>query len=178
MKNDQAFFDFGTQYYVAGRYAVFAHLMPVAAHLLHHAIEMFLKGCLVDTMTLVEMKKTLGHDLLKTWNHFKNTTGDPSLDRFDGVVSNLHRFETIRYPDLIIAKGLICSIGFGATAESVASERPEPQYYLDVEAIDSLARALFKHASFNPTAFAMSLASTGREYLFKMNIGFQDVARP
>ena len=178
MKSDQAFFDFGTQYYVAGRYAVFAHLTPVAANLLHHAIEMYLKGCLVGTLTLDQMKKKCGHDLLKTWQHFKSKTGDPTLDQFDGAVSNLNNYETIRYPNPIITKGMICVIGFGATASSVASERPEPQYHLDVEAIDSLARVLFKHASFNPTTFAMSLASTGREYLFKMNIAFQDLARP
>jgi len=38
------FFGFGFQYYLAGRYAVAAQLLPVAANLLHHAIEMLLKG--------------------------------------------------------------------------------------------------------------------------------------
>ena len=38
------FFGFGYQYYLAGRYAVAAQLLPIAANLLHHAIEMLLKG--------------------------------------------------------------------------------------------------------------------------------------
>ena len=38
------FYRFGFQYYVAGRFAVIAQFSPVAANLLHHAIEMLLKG--------------------------------------------------------------------------------------------------------------------------------------
>lgn len=179
MEKNQAFFNFGTQYYIAGRFAVFAQLMPVAANLLHHAIEMYLKGCLVGTLTLDQMKKKeFGHELVKLWRRFKSNTGDPTLDRFDEVVSNLQEFARIRYPDLIIAKGLICSIGFGATASCVASERPEPQFYLDIDAIDSLARTLFNNVPFNPTAFVMTFAPLGVEYFFKMNVAFQDVPRP
>ena len=40
--------------------------------------------------------------VLKVWQYFKGKTGDPTLDCFDDVVSNLHQSETIRYPDLII----------------------------------------------------------------------------
>lgn len=176
MKSDQAFFDFGTQYYVAGRYAVFARLNPVAANLLHHAIELYLKGCLVDTLHLNDMKKgkVFGHDLLRGWQLFKSKTGDPTLDRFDGAVSDLNKYEDIRYPDDIIAKGLICSIGFGQP--SVTPQRQEPQYHLDVEPIDSLARALFHHASLNPKFFVMNLAPSEREYFFKENVAFQDVS--
>jgi hypothetical protein len=45
-KEGSEFIATGTQYYVAGRYAVIAGLMPVAGNLLHHAIEMCLKGAL------------------------------------------------------------------------------------------------------------------------------------
>ena len=38
----------GTQYYIAGRQAAMARLIPVYGNLLHHAVEMFLKGALVD----------------------------------------------------------------------------------------------------------------------------------
>jgi hypothetical protein len=88
MTDDDAigeFFTYGSQYYVAGRYGVFAALMPVAANLDHHAIEMFLKGALSKSMTLKEMKNKLGHDLDKTWQAFKTQTADESLERFDRV---------------------------------------------------------------------------------------------
>lgn len=44
------FFGFGFQYYLAGRYAVAAQLLPVAANLLHHAIEMLLRGASSSVM--------------------------------------------------------------------------------------------------------------------------------
>jgi hypothetical protein len=43
------FFSSAAQYYVAGRFGVFAALNPVAANLMHHAIEMYLKGALLKT---------------------------------------------------------------------------------------------------------------------------------
>lgn len=38
------FLDLALQYHVAGRSAYFAFSMPIAGNLLHHAIEMLLKG--------------------------------------------------------------------------------------------------------------------------------------
>jgi hypothetical protein len=74
------FFRYGCQYYVAGRYGVFAALIPVAANLHHHAIEMLLKGALARTMNLKEMKNKIGHKLEKCWEAFKAQAGDASLD--------------------------------------------------------------------------------------------------
>jgi hypothetical protein len=48
----ERFFSPATQYYVSARYDVFAGLNPVAGNLLHHAVEMCLKGALSKTMTL------------------------------------------------------------------------------------------------------------------------------
>jgi hypothetical protein len=41
-----AFFDRSIQYYAAGRFAFHSGLTPVAGNLLHHAVEMCLKGAL------------------------------------------------------------------------------------------------------------------------------------
>ena len=38
----------GTQYYIAARYAVLAHFDPVAGNIFHHAVEMILKGILLN----------------------------------------------------------------------------------------------------------------------------------
>jgi hypothetical protein len=102
------FFRYGCQYYVAGRYGVFAALMPVAANLHHHGIEMLLKGALSKTMTLKDMKDKLGHRLEKTWVEFKTVAKDSSLSRFDKVIDELNKFEEIRYPDKLLHKaGLV-----------------------------------------------------------------------
>jgi len=89
----ETFFSNGMQYYVAGRYAAFACLAPVVGNLLHHSIEMFLKGGLSRTKTPLEELKKFSHNLPKTWNMFKAHFKDPALDRFDGVVSALNSFE-------------------------------------------------------------------------------------
>jgi hypothetical protein len=55
---DHLFISAGMDYYVAGRYAVFAGLNPTAANLLHHAVEMALKGVLAKKgMDLKALKK-------------------------------------------------------------------------------------------------------------------------
>jgi hypothetical protein len=55
------FISAGMHYYVAGRYAVFAGLNPTAANLLHHAIEMALKGALAKKGMDLRALKRLSH---------------------------------------------------------------------------------------------------------------------
>ena len=52
----------GAHYYIAGRFAFFSAFIPVAGNLLHHAVEMFLKGALIRTLAL-EKLQSIGHDL-------------------------------------------------------------------------------------------------------------------
>ena len=40
------YFKIATDYYIAGRYAYFSALIPTAGNLLHHAVELYLKGYL------------------------------------------------------------------------------------------------------------------------------------
>jgi hypothetical protein len=74
-----AFFKTGSQYYIAGRFAAFAWLHPVAGNLFHHAIEMYLKGALSKTKSLSDLRK-LSHDLLSGWAAFKVHANDRALD--------------------------------------------------------------------------------------------------
>jgi hypothetical protein len=99
------FFELATQYYVAGRFGAFAQTMPVAANLLHHAIEMYLKGALASHLTLPQLK-TVGHCLLRAWASFKTQFNDGALQAFDAFVAELDKFETIRYPDSIVTNGM------------------------------------------------------------------------
>jgi hypothetical protein len=142
------------QYYVAGRYSAFAGFIPTTGNLFHHAIEMFLKGGLSKTgITLADLKK-LSHDLPKIWETFKRTFKDQSLDRFDHVIASLHRFEDIRYPDLIVQKGMNAKIEILAPARPPGPQSgSEPVYELYLQHIDELVGQIFKTASANPRAF-------------------------
>ena len=70
----------------------------MVGNLLHHAVEMYLKGGLSKTKTLGELKK-FSHNLPGAWAKFKAQFKDPALVQFDGVVTALHTFEELRYPD-------------------------------------------------------------------------------
>jgi hypothetical protein len=170
------FFRYGCQYYVAGRYGVFAALIPVAANLHHHAIEMLLKGALSKSMTLQEMKDKLGHKLDKCWEVFKGMTGDASLSRFDQVIGELNKFEDIRYPDEILKSG--ASIMFDVTKAGAAmnsvSGVSQPQYKLWLEEIDELVAEIFGIASRNPDVYLKSMMREhALEYLKRDNTVFK-----
>ena len=170
MKSDQAFFDCGTQYYVAGRYAVFAHLTPVAANLLHHAIEMYLKGCLCTKFTKEQLKNDFGHNLKKLWKEFKKEVSDTALSEFDRAISRLHKFEAIRYPDKIVGSGARMNIGYKkSTPVPSGTGRTQPQYETYVDEIDRLVKAIFQKASRNPLAFKGSIGKNELAYLTKSN---------
>ncbi len=177
----EEFFSNGRQYYIAGRYAVFAALIPVAGNLLHHAVEHFLKGGLAKTTPLDDMKKKLGHKLPKIWDAFKTQANDPTLARFDDVISTLDEFEELRYPDPN-AKGMQCTFdvtkaGAAAVAAMVASAAAGsfptstlPQYSLVLEEIDELVSAIFAAASQNPKFhLGKAYKPEAREYLVKDN---------
>ena len=87
------YYDFGFQYYVAGRCGVASRFDPVAGTLFHHAIEMLLKGALCDHVSKRERFR-MKHKLTRIWRAFKDGYGaGPDLDNFDAVVAELHKFE-------------------------------------------------------------------------------------
>jgi hypothetical protein len=180
MSNDiiHGFFRYGCQYYVAGRYGVFAALIPVAGNLHHHAIEMLLKGALSKSMSLEDMKKTkLRHKLDKIWDAFKTQTGDASLSRFDKVIEELNKFEDIRYPDELLKKGasMMFDVTKAGAAMSFVSGVSEPQYKFCLEEIDELVGEIFKIASRNSDAYlkSMMVGPDAQNYLQRDNATFK-----
>ena len=167
------FFQNGCQYYVAGRYAAFAALNPVAGNLMHHAIEHLLKGGLSETKTLSELKKLM-HNLPSIWETFKAQANDPALARFDDVISGLHDFEDIRYPESVLKNGMQGSINItkaGVAMTSGSSVLPMPPVYaLCLEEIDELVAAIFTAASRNPKAYIGSFFKPeAKEFVIKDN---------
>ena len=86
------FFGLATQYYICGRFAVTAHTMPVGGNLLHHAIEMYLKGALALHLPMPELKK-LHHGLKTIWRVFQDRFKDGDVSSLNAVVIELDRFE-------------------------------------------------------------------------------------
>jgi hypothetical protein len=176
-----SFFSSGCQYYIAGRYAAFAGFAPVVGNVLHHAVENFLKGGLSKTKTLRELKN-LGHNLPAIWAAFKAQVNDPGLAQFDRVISTLHEFEELRYPDSVVADGMVCRINISkaavadmkkaaAASTSATSLLPMPPGYdLCLEEIDELVGAVFVAASRSPKAYLGSLNKPeAKKYLVKDN---------
>jgi len=165
------FFSSATHYYTVGRFAAFTRLAPVVGNLLHHAIEMYLKGGLSETKTLAELK-TLSHDLPGVWSAFKVEFPDPSLAQFDGTITALHMFEELRYPDSVLAKGMACRVSIKrspATAGAAGATTSFPQYDLCLEDIDALVAAIFKVVSVNPQFFTGGLSGPARQWLKEEN---------
>jgi hypothetical protein len=164
----EEFFKAAGQYYVAGRYSAFAGFIPVTGNLFHHAIEMFLKGGLSKTgMSLANLKK-LNHDLPDIWATFKDLFNCPNLNRFDPLITSLHRFEEIRYPDLIVQKGLTASIHI--LSQAGVNQR-KATYELCVQDIDELVAQIFTTASANPRAFLSGrfYKQEAKQYLVEQN---------
>jgi hypothetical protein len=169
------FFDYGCQYYVAGRFSAFAGLTPIVGNVVHHAIEMFLKGALAKSMTLAEMRTKLGHQLPDIWNAFKTQADDASLNSFDASIRTLNAFEDIRYPDKLFALGgtLQVDITKVGKAQATGSEASAPKYELCVEEIDELVAAIFKVSKINPAAFFGWIMPDAKAFMFRDNSFFR-----
>lgn len=166
----QLYFITALQYHICARYAAFAGFIPACGSLFHHAIEMYLKGYLCDSMD-EEQRKRLGHNLNKIWRKFKATLPDPDWSRFDSLISSLDRYEDIRYPERVAKEGMIGYIHFSkpAVAKKPSSrKRSEPHYEVVVDEIDALSKMIFAKRM-NPKAFISGLNSYAQNFLKQDN---------
>jgi hypothetical protein len=166
----ERFFSTACEYYIAGRFAAFADLNPVVGNLLHHAIEMYLKGALAKTKSLEELNRGFKHNLPNLWEAFKQQANDAALERFDRTIAELHRYEEIRYPDSILAKGMASTIEILRSNLPNAYQGPVvPEYRVCVQEIDELVEATFSAARFNPQFFFRGRKPLAREFLTRDN---------
>ena len=163
------FFNTATQYYVAGRFGAFATLIPVTGNLLHHAIEMYLKGGLSRTHSLAQLKG-LGHNLPRIWAAFKAQFPDPSLGRFDSMLDGSQRFEELRYPDSALLNGMavLVQIERPSSAGSLTGTSA-PKYELCLAEVDGLVACILTSVNVNPLFFTSMLNERGQLYLAERN---------
>jgi len=173
MKNQgrfqEQYFQAAVQYHVTARYAALAGFLPVCGNLFHRAIEMYLKGYLCTTLNEAQ-RRHLKHNLPEIWARFKKEVSGSRLDGFDEIVSALHKFERIRYPEEIVGRGMLALIRFKKSdVEIMESSRREVRYEVVVGELDALAKVIFEESKFNPLFFTKSLNRHALTYLKELN---------
>ena len=169
-KYQEQAFRLALQYLGTGRFAVASWFTPVAGNLLHHAIEMLLKGCLVRKVGFDGLPKGRnGHDLKNLWNLLTMEFGDQRLAAHTATIDELQRFEHIRYPENLILGGGSFSVGFDAVGKNVQLSGPRvPEYALFVESIDELVALLFDVAQINADYYQLELEQEHASKYFKL----------
>jgi hypothetical protein len=168
------FLDYGLQYYVAGRCAVATGLNPVAANILHHAVEMFLKAGLCAHTTEDERKFQLRHNLREIWRAFKSHY-DPEekLAGFDDCVQELHNYEDIRYPEGMMrpgAIGLHMQFGGAPMVKGSLGGGDVKEYSLEMSKIDAFVKAIYEAAHLKMPKHRMTMyREPGKSYLREQN---------
>jgi hypothetical protein len=161
---DAEFFRLGVQYYAAARAAARAGFIPVCGNVYHHALEMLLKGRLINTYSSKELaSRSLGHRLNELWTAFKADTKAADLDQFDATIEAVNAFETLRYPDAVLMDGAQIRIDWVPWTPPVEFQKSAalavPQYSLVISDIDRLVSKLFSVCSRNPKFFTGGLNS-------------------
>lgn len=140
------FKDSGLHYYVAGRFSFLAgQQQPVCAILLHHAVEMFLKGALCQTMELKQVGKPK-HRLRKLWTWFKRAFADQELSSHDRALLDLDPFYKLRYPDSPVKDGMDIAFSPGSRADGEMASSPSrgSLYSIYLADIDALVAGILE----------------------------------
>lgn len=172
------FYKIALKYYVIGRAALCCGNTFITGNLLHHAVEMLLKGQVSKTIPLEDLKnrKRFGHKLPKLWTAFKGLFPTEDLTEFDMMIDELEKFEKIRYPDEILAHGACIGLGFdrGKPVTNRTPGRTEPEYQMGVGDVDAFFARLFPLCRLNPKAYLSFLSSQGRQVLAERNAESKD----
>lgn len=171
MQSQISLFQLATQYYASGRFAALSEILPLSANLLHHAVEMYLKGALAPVLDLKAMRK-LGHDLRQMWDTAKQTFPASNLASFDTAIGRLDPFEGLRYPDAVLLEGAQMRL-FRLRGDWLPAPanpgQAEPLYDLVLEEIDELVKVIFGIASLNPAFFVSGLTPRALAVLNEAN---------
>lgn len=169
----QNFFRLAIEYYINGRSAFLSGCTTTGGNLLHHAVEMLLKGELAKTVSLQDLKddKKFGHWLPKCWAAFKALFPSENLTEFDPMIVSLDRFERIRYPDNVLKEGMAITVGFGRWKPTPVggTAHPVPEYQLAVGDVDAFFARAVPLCRINPPAYTHFVSEYGREALTKFN---------
>jgi len=136
-----------------------------------------LKACLArdDSLdTIREYGKRYGHNIKRLWREFKLRQSVPVPKEFDAIISSLHKFERIRYPDKLIREGGLITIDvFDVDSPNNANGQiREKKYALKLPKIDRLMGLLFAASAANPPFFLQQIEND------KQAMIYYDMVRP
>ena len=160
-----------TQYYAAGRHASLAQLSPVNATLLHHAVELFLKGGLLSFLPLEEIE-SIRHNLKRLWRTFAEHYQDSTLSEHKSAVGALQKFERIRYPDAEVLKGMTGQFAIlreEFVTVSKTNSPSLPRFDLVLEDVDHLVLVILTIMNANPVAYYQCLSPVARQSINERN---------
>jgi len=151
------YLDRAFEYYVTGRFAALNNLR-VAPNLFHHAVEMLAKFRLLRHVPddrlpeeVKKLKEEYGHMLLTLWSAFKDDVGRSSLDRFDGVIADLDKWEKLRYGGFPDGKSTTMVFMVRRGPHDTWSDEPQDVYVFVLEDIDELFTEMVTASNINPT---------------------------
>jgi hypothetical protein len=157
---------FGAQYYVAGRFAFLSQFVNVAANLLHHGAELYLKAALskddpAPTIRSYGGRNALyGHSLARLWLEFKRRNPTAPLAAHDATVEALDKFEDIRYPDELLAGGALINFSVETPGLIAATQaNPARTFTLVLADVDRLMADLYPYIGFETFVLSMHLGN-------------------
>lgn len=174
-RDSNHYFNLGSQYYLAARAATFDGCFPVAGNLFHHAVELYLKGDLVTGLSRDRLR-VYRHNVKRLWTVYKQRHPTVDLSAHDAPISQLQKFEKIRYPDLITDKGMWGTISVARPSAPPSMRSADgaipPGYHLVVNDVDEIVGAILKTTSLNPDYFFDRFPAEGRAILHRDNPAF------
>jgi HEPN domain-containing protein len=164
----------GFEYYIAARFCFLSRFGDIAGILVHHAVEMFLKGGLSKFKNYKEIKKN-GHCLTKLWLEYLELSGknekDESVMEITNQVSSIDSFENLRYPDFELIEGTIKTfeINPSTSIRILDEDQYTNKFTLNLYAIDSLIIGLLESIVINPLFFIVRYEKYDLNYLYDKN---------
>jgi HEPN domain-containing protein len=165
------YFGQALHYYVSARYATTAQFAPIPGNLVHHAIEFLLKGALIEQLDEAARRK-FRHNLPKLWRRYKRERNNPALAKLDQTISDINKFERIRYPEEVFRLGMLAEIGFvrNTFAPPPGANWPTGErYQLALDEVDELVKLIFQIEGIRPQFYTDSLHADAKQYLNHQN---------
>src|SRR5260370_15361872 len=99
--------------------------------------------------------RKMSDKLLKLWRRYKRGRQNPALDKFDQTISDINKFERIRYPEEILRLGMSLITGFVRNITQKSGQ--EPSYDLALDEVDALGKLIFQIEDKNTGFFTKRL---------------------
>lgn len=168
------FLDPAFEYYMTGRFAAINQL-NIAPNLMHHAIELLIKFTLLKDVPqaqrsaeTAQLGQKYRHRLNALWNQYKQHVAPADLSRFDPVITDLHRWENVRYGGFPNAAASVAK-SVGMVRAPARSSKTRDIYVFGLHELDDLFTAMFAASSINPPFVGTRYAHTALREWYAMD---------